>query len=558
MQQTISVKKRIFSIFLILIISLNIIFLDTKKVQAVIGIDDVLLALLGATIGIGSGIELSDDYHDWYDNYVRPKFRDSLRELVGVISGKPVDPAKFDELFPYLGPDLLQELRIIINKQSGTPVENITDDMCKQYIYNAYRNSVVNEDNDSFTMSSDLNFILHHFNDVLEENSGSYYVYPFSIDLSYGLFGNGTYYQALRDKIREIENEGNYLIVLHSVFGSNPIGQIAAFPYENDIVSLYYRNGDNGNGTIYQLYNQDDWGIYSFGSNSYLNFTYDSNTSSFISSDTSNGWSDNRGVVGGLFLKQGEPLHSYRDGMWTVFLCSKKNYPVKVYKTLSDLKAESIGYSSYYVNEPVYNNWSNSTGDYTVTTSNYNPVSYGDITNYIDSFNTENGSYPNLPDINNFIENFIPEGTNPTPTPNPNNPSGGGGGSANATANNEGINVNVYNNHTINFGGGGSVSGNGTVSGNDIQDGGGVGNIFSFLSQIGDVLGSLIKNVGHVLAELVSGISETISALLEGIPTVFGDFMGALLGWLPEELRALITLGISAMIIVGVIKLFRG
>ena len=186
----------------------------------------------------------------------------------------------------------------------------------------------------------------------------------------------------------------------------------------------------------------------------------------------------------------------------------------------TDATAQDILYQKYYYNDTVWNDFSTSSGDYTVNSSNVNTVSYGDTTSYIDSFNTENGYPPSPTEININIENEDTE--NKTP-------SGGG------------------DNGDDNGGGGSGGSGDSSDS-----------NIFDFLSDIGAVLGNLIKNLGNVLTELISGIADIISGLFEAIPAVFGDFMGGLLGWLPEELRALIILGISAMIIVGIIKIIRG
>lgn len=183
--------------------------------------------------------------------------------------------------------------------------------------------------------------------------------------------------------------------------------------------------------------------------------------------------------------------------------------------------AEDVLYQPYYFNNDVYTDFSTSSGDYVIDSSSVNTVSYGDTISYIDSFNTENGYPPTTVQVNLNIERENTE--NKTPS------SGGDNGGDN---------------------GGGSGGDNGGGSSGS--------NIFDFLSDIGAVLGNLIKNLGNVLTELISGVAEIITGLFEAIPTIFGDFLGALLGWLPEEIRALIILGITAMIIVGIIKVIRG
>lgn len=198
----------------------------------------------------------------------------------------------------------------------------------------------------------------------------------------------------------------------------------------------------------------------------------------------------------------------------SAYVLSNQYEPLTVFNVYSGVSCNQV--SPYYTTGS-YN--SNMTKDsYNTTTSNIdNSMTSQDVYNYVNNYyNSNDGNYPSPSQINVYIENNIPE----------NNPSGGGGGGSG--------------------GSGGSGSGDGETG------------IFDFLSKIGEVLGNLIKNLGNVLSELVEGIASTITALFESIPTVFGDFLGALLGWLPAELRALITLSISAIVIVGLIKLFRG
>lgn len=68
----------------------------------------------------------------------------------------------------------------------------------------------------------------------------------------------------------------------------------------------------------------------------------------------------------------------------------------------------------------------------------------------------------------------------------------------------------------------------------------------------------MISNLGSAISNLIRGIAEVLEGLGETIPTVFGDFIGMLLGWLPPELRALVTLGFVAMIMFGLVKVIRG
>lgn len=198
---------------------------------------------------------------------------------------------------------------------------------------------------------------------------------------------------------------------------------------------------------------------------------------------------------------------------YSIFCNNPKSVQYRLFRWGKAVTNDSILYQPYYVNEDTWNDFSSTTGDYVVTDENINTVNYGDVVNYINSFNTENGYPPSPNEINIKIEQENEENKNP---------SGGGGSGGNGSGSDDSLGV------------------------------------FDFLSRIGQALGNLIKNLGNVLAELVEAIAEIVSSLVESIPTVFGTFIELLLGWLPVELRALITLAIVSMVLVGLIKLFRG
>lgn len=185
-------------------------------------------------------------------------------------------------------------------------------------------------------------------------------------------------------------------------------------------------------------------------------------------------------------------------------------------------------YQPYYINEDVWNDFSTSSGDYTYDNSNVNTVTYGDITNYIDSFNQNNGYPPSIPEININIENQ-----------NNDNISGGSGGGS---------------------GDGGSGDG-----GSDD----GIGDIFGWLKGLGSAIASLIKGLGEFLTEIIAGLTEALTELIGGIsdliisvtetiPTVYMEFLRACFGWMPEEWVGLFGAAVLVMVLVGIIKIIRG
>lgn len=379
--------------------------------------------------------------------------------------------------------------------------------------------SHISEDEDGHVVVDDdfRNEIKTVVNNFMDNNQA--YAYTLSSDgNNANMFGSIDQMQKAFDKMQSFEMLGNkhngYWMIQRPSSGYAFLAfiDIDQHPY------VFLRDPTTGT--------SDNSGQLLFG-----NF-FDGETNTWVSQyDYSYRWETNDGVTdwfdypttyasGTLRFAGSKPYLSIYDTSngnrpTAVFMNLHESLPIRYFGYNEYSGISDILYQPYYVNEKVWNDFSKSLGDYTFDNSNVNTVTYGDITNYIDSFNNENGYPPTSPDINIHIENKNNENNNP----------GGGSGS------------------------GGSGSG----SGDNESD----SNIFDFLSRIGEVLGSLIKNLGNVLAELIEGLSEVVSSLLESIPTVFNNFLGATIGWLPSELRALISLAIAAFVIVGIVKLFR-
>ena len=490
------------------------------------------------TVSAAIGIEGPSTNLNWFDWSI-----EALKE-VGLI----------------FNPDVLHptplEMAEAINQNDSNANVQANDNSINEYINN---NTTYNNQNNSKTYNNNSKFVLNYLSNYYINQCGYMYVYSYDIMQSATNFNSDGLYNAAK----------NWCETYGSDYASFISGykDINTYMYRADLGEIGFVLNRTQNGYVqcraYKRSNWNEWGAggtrpmwhYENGSFVSAGNNYTSSSLTFNLTET--------GV-----MPDTECCISY-GGV----------YVYKIYKTLNDLKAEQLGVSGYYINNTVYNNYKNTSGDYTVNTDNSNHATYSDVQTYIDDHHTETGNYPTPTQIEVYIENVpapTPEPT-PTPTPTPDNPSGGGSGSSStvsggnasatatsqggqggsASANNEGINITINNNHNINLGGGSGLSGN-TVSGNGSGSSGGIGGIFDFLSQIGDFLGSLIKNIGNVLADIVTGIGSVVSSLLEVIPTVFNDFLGGVLGWLPPELRALVTLSISAMIIVGLIKLFRG
>lgn len=385
-------------------------------------------------------------------------------------------------------------------------------------------NTTINDS--SVVYNNNSKSLLVHIADEIISNSGYKYVYSNRLIDHINDYSNGEYYNAIRQFLVNNPNKAVYLR------GEN-------YGYELYVGSKntgYVLDGTFPNLNVYMCYsyNYNTWKVEPFTHYVYQN-------GEFIEDSTNN-----------AVIRFGVP-YDYTNARWypadyNWFALNIYNVN-KMYMTLNDMKADSVGISPYYVSDS-WNKFVNSNNTtYTIDNNNSNNITYGDVNSWINNYYGDNGEYPKPTDINIYIDNNIPE-------PGGDNPGGEGGeggqgGSSTITNNNSPV---FNNNPNININLLPTVSGNSPGEGS----GNGISNIFGFLSQIGEILGDFIKNIGEVLADVLEGIASVVTGLVESLPTVFGDFMGALIGWLPTELQALITLSITAMIIVGLIKLFRG
>ena len=194
----------------------------------------------------------------------------------------------------------------------------------------------------------------------------------------------------------------------------------------------------------------------------------------------------------------------------------------------TDATAQDILYQQYYYNDTAWNDFSTSSGDYTVNSSNVNTVSYGDTVSYIDSFNTENGFPPSPTEINVNIEREDTENKTPSGGDDNGGDNGGSGGS-----------------------------------------GSGDSSIFDWLKTLGAALGNLIKGIGEFLSEIVAGlvdavtnllqaISTLISGVLESLTNIFSGLIEFIYAGLPDDIRNILSLALVVAILITVLKLIRG
>lgn len=379
---------------------------------------------------------------------------------------------------------------------------NDTDEQVIKKINDNLGNNITINDNSLNFNSTSLTMLKDYANKVVETEP-FVYAYTQNMDDFATSFHNAVFYNSLRNLLREYQDEYVCRIYYKKVYmyKINDYGVVRSVLESNVIGGVFYN---------YSTWEQMQ---YTTSGNIVKQFNYDTGTGVYTEVTPENL------TPGGLFLRYIDgtffPIDSADNFGRSCMISSGRRDTVKIFTTLNDFKNSTIGRTPYYLSDK-WNSFKSNSDNYTVDSSNSNNVNYGDVTNYVNNYYGNNNEYPTPSQIQIIIDN--------------NNPGGGG------------------NDDPEDPGGGGS----GGSGGSDNTG------IWDFLSQIGQALGSLIKNLGNVLAELVQGISEVISSLLEAIPNVFNEFLGGVLGWLPPELRALITLAISAMVIVGLIKMFKG
>lgn len=392
---------------------------------------------------------------------------------------------------------LLDETAVTFDKIrhiiSGTNNSGITDSSTEDEVGEWIKNNVSGDQNNGIIYNSNYNSFVDNFATDFESNSGFWTCYAFDLRYMSGQFTGTAKYNGLKSLLSVSDN---IVGVVWSAYNN-----VCLVPLDD----YWFRvNNANWNGTVLYTYANGTTAPINGG---YEKYTWNSTLNEYVK-DTNLYNAQLSGVAVSL-----TPQNTSTADAKVLWYGVKE---INVFNSVATATTYGVGAKPYYYNTNTWNDFSNKTGDYTVDNSNINTVTYGDTVSYIQDSYNETGNYPDNSTVNNWITN----------TNNDNHSTSGGGGSGGDN-------------------GGGSGSGDSDVG------------IFDFLSRIGAVLGNLIKNLGDTLAELIEGIAEVVSTLFESIPTVFGDFLGALLGWLPEELRALIMLGISAMIIVGLIKMFK-
>lgn len=401
----------------------------------------------------------------------------------------------------------------------GTAEDSTTQDFVNESAKYFVNNITLNDNSKTITFNDNSRQFLINTADYIKSKMTSKIIYSFDVQASTVIFGsdlavpiaglcndnpddvfilncNGSYDASLR--IIQVQSLGSALYVVGGNSGDYYGGQLWEAHKENGVLACKMITCDSKH--IIK--------VYGFSNGELVDYTEDYKTR-YVNRNFAWGWcykEPNFSAPSKNFMKQ--PVYiSTNKRSFEYF--ENSSYLQEYLNTVG------VGNAPYYTTN-TWNDFSNSTGDYTVDSNNVNTVTYNDIVNNNQNYYDDHGTYPNPTQTQEYINN-----TN--------------------NDNRKTIINNYYN--------GGTVSGNGSGSS---------GNIFGWLSKLGDVLGNFIKNIGELIVKLVDSIANIITSITDKLPNLFTPLLKYIFEWLPDDYQALIGLAIVAMVTVGIIKVIKG
>ena len=193
--------KRFVAILIALMIFSSTVLYDANRVQASVG--EAFLSTIPGIVQIVQGIEGSQTYTDWYTNYFSPNYKNGLSQMFTAVGM----PSQFGDMAgsTFAG-DPIQNLKMWMASKTGTSASSITDDQVKQAAYDMFDHCVIDNSNDSFTMSGDLNSFTKYMINEYKNEYGFEYVYSLNTTNNVNGFSDGDLYNALRRLLNEVQS----------------------------------------------------------------------------------------------------------------------------------------------------------------------------------------------------------------------------------------------------------------------------------------------------------------------------------------------------------------
>ena len=193
-------KKRILSIIMIFILSISIILCDFKKAEASVG---TVLTGLGVLVPVVIAVESSDNYQNWYANEYQPKYQEFIHDL---FKAAGLSTTAADIIAKLGGDPIANVIQWLANKDNVDP-NTITQDQAEEALYDMCGDCTINSGDDTFIFSGDLKNYTQYLINQYIANSGYQYTYSSDMRLTISSFGNGVFYNRLKDFIEDKQND---------------------------------------------------------------------------------------------------------------------------------------------------------------------------------------------------------------------------------------------------------------------------------------------------------------------------------------------------------------
>lgn len=360
------------------------------------------------------------------------------------------------------------------------------------------------DDNGDIIVNNDLSGLMHDCAEkFIEEESGFFILKTFKFShFNPTNFGKESDYHSLSTFFDS--QEPSDVIWFHSgtmkqTFTSKGYSDDDYFCilYVFDSSVDFYEESGNENRNFYKMRASKDWvdisdtwKCYNFATKSMIDYDYKL---------TSNGYG----------------LTTSKDGKWGYGKpFSRDGHTIRIYHSLADLKAYSLGQRPYFITDKFQDYNVNGDNSCIISDSNLqNSSVYGDVYNYIINNYGDNANGLSEDDLMRIVSELLAQN------------SGSSGSSS-----------------------GGSSSG---------SSGGGLGNFLKGLGSIGDallsILGKLLEYVGKAF-ELITGLIDDVLTI---IPENITKLLTALFPFIPEEWVSCITLSLVLGVVGIIIGLFK-
>ena len=282
---------------------------------------------------------------------------------------------------------------------------------CAKY----FADNITINNNDSVTYNDNSKEMLLMAIDVIKGNNRDY-VYSFNVEKNTDNFTNLKIFTELANKLKTLQADNYCFFRIYS--GNNFV--ISAFS-KNDFTHMctygYWKIPNPAVGGcssyLYDFNNQFTFDnnlhctryYYDFNANEWTVLTSDERPNDYKPSALYYFSENVDGTVSNYAIGSGSSFS---------FVTAGYSEALRFYNARTDATVDSFLHSNYYYNSSVYENFYNSSGDYTTSISTTNNVMYEDVENYVnDYYNNNDNTPPSFNDIQRYINDQNNENRQP-------------------------------------------------------------------------------------------------------------------------------------------------